>query len=49
MEPIWIMILVGIGGLLVGVAFAFWFIPTRGTGNWWKALNWDDRNDKRYD
>jgi hypothetical protein len=34
---------------VIAVVFAFWIIPKRGTGQWWKSLHWDNRNEKRYD
>jgi hypothetical protein len=49
MDAGWILVLIGIVISIIAIAFAFWFIPMRGTGRWLKFLDWDERNAKRYD
>lgn len=49
MEPLWIIALILLGIVILSVAFAFWLFPTKGTGQWWKELHWDSRNENRYD
>ena len=47
----WTFGIILLGILAIAVAFAFWFLPspTKGNGQWWKALHWDNRNSKKYD